>query len=152
MNTKPSSSAPSFWTSDPAAPADPPNVPFMLVTAFWWLHALALLHPPQRQMLGITRSGGERQKGWGNCTSRDNIVHHDNFLSFLQGIRLHLEKVLPVLFLIDLGLARTGQLTLLPHRDKAGSQLQGQAGPEKEAPGLEADNDVRLLAVDLDDM
>jgi hypothetical protein len=58
---------------------------------------------------------------------------------------LHLEKVLAVLFLVALGLARTGQLTLLANRDKASAKSQGQAGTEKEASSLQSNDNIGLL-------
>ena len=80
-------------------------------------------------------------------TGRDNVVHDNHLLARLDGIGLHLEEILTIFLVVGLGHTRTGQLALLAHRHKAGAQTQGQTGADQEAAGLEADDDVGLLAI-----
>jgi hypothetical protein len=57
-----------------------------------------------------------------------------------------LKKVLAVLLLVPRRHALSRQLALLPHRRKAGAQPECQARPKQEAPGVQPDNDIGLLA------
>lgn len=78
-------------------------------------------------------------------TGCDNVINNDNLLARLDGVGLHLEKVLAVLLLVALSLTRTGQLALLANRDKASAKSQGQAGAEKEASSLQSNDNIGLL-------
>jgi hypothetical protein len=78
-------------------------------------------------------------------TGCDNVIDNDNLLARLDGVGLHLEKVLAVLLLVALGFTRTGQLALLANRDKASAKSQGQAGAEKEASSLQSNDNIGLL-------
>lgn len=89
----------------------------------------------------------EKKGKWGmRHTSSNNIIDNNHFLPRLNRPRLHLEKILPILFIIPLGLTRPRQLPLLAHRHKARAQSQGQAGPDQKAAGLETHDDIGLLA------
>lgn len=79
-------------------------------------------------------------------TGGNNVIHHDNLLTRLDGVGLHLEEILAVLLVVGLGHAGAGQLALLAHGNEAGTQAQGQARTDQEATGLQTDNDIGLLA------
>lgn len=81
----------------------------------------------------------------GRAASCDNVIDNDNLLARLDGVGLHLEKVLAVLLLVALGLTRAGQLALLANRDKASAKPQGQAGAEKEPSSLQSNDNIGLL-------
>jgi hypothetical protein len=64
-----------------------------------------------------------------------------------------LEKVLTVLLVISLGFTWTRQFALLADRNEAGAESQSQTGADKEASGLEADDNIGLfISVDLKDV
>lgn len=119
---KPRSSPPIFWISSPPALAEPPKNGLLVSSTYvsrWFL----------------------------SPTGSNNVINDENLLAGLDGIGLHLEEILTILLLVALGFTGAGELALLAHGDETGTETQRQAGSHKEATGLEADNDIGLLAV-----
>lgn len=86
-------------------------------------------------------------------TSGDNVIDHDNLLTRLDGIGLHLEEILAIFLIIGLSLAGSRQLALLAHRNEASTEAQSQAGADQKATSLQTNDDIGLLAaVALKDM
>lgn len=83
-------------------------------------------------------------------TSSNDIVNDKNLLAGLDGAILHLEEVGAVLLLVGGSDAGTGHLALLADGDEASAHSQGKRGAEKEAAGIETDNDIGLLVGELD--
>lgn len=83
-------------------------------------------------------------------TSSNDIVNDKNLLAGLDGALLHLEEVGAVLLLVGGSDAGTGHLALLADGDEASAHSQGERGAEKEAAGIETDNDIGLLLGELD--
>lgn len=119
---KPRSSPPIFWISSPPA----------------------LAEPPKNRLL--VYEGYNIHRRFSSHTSSNNVINDEDLLAGLDGIGLHLEEILTVLLLVALGLTRTGELALLAHGNETSTQTKRQAGTHQEATGLEADNDIGLLA------
>jgi hypothetical protein len=80
----------------------------------------------------------------GRTTSGNDVVDHQDVLALLDGIILHLEKILAVLLDVLGGNAGTGQLALLANGSEGDAEAQGQTGAEEEAAGIQTDNDIGL--------
>lgn len=85
-------------------------------------------------------------------TRCNNIIDNQDFLALLHRVCLYLEKVLAILLLERLGLTRTRQLASLAHRDEASAQSQRKTRSKQEPAGIQADNDVGLLMVRLENV
>lgn len=82
--------------------------------------------------------------GYELLTCRDDVIHNQDLLTRLDGIRLHLEEVCAILLLIGRRDARAGELALLSDRGKADSESEGKSRTEEEATRIQADDNVGL--------
>ena len=83
--------------------------------------SLPVILLPQRSHL-LYLSTDELFAEESNRTSGNDVVYNEYTLSLFDRIRLYLEEVLPVLFLIACGFRWSRQLALLPHRHKSTSK------------------------------
>lgn len=128
---------PSCLTRSPPAAAEPPGKKRKSVSEI-------ACYPGRRtrETINLVTLGFQ-----GLRTSSDDIVHDQDLLPRLDRALLHLEVIRAVLLHVLSRDAGAGQLALLPDGHEAGVEPQGQRGPEQEAPGVQANDDIRLDGV-----
>jgi hypothetical protein len=85
-------------------------------------------------------------------TRSNDVVHNKDLLALTDGVFLHLEQILAILFHVLSGSARSRELALLADSSKRNTETERKTRAEEEATGVKAYDNIRLGGESLGDL